>query len=162
MKALAWHGKGDIRCETVADPKVEHGRDAIVRVTACAICGSDLHLFAGIVPTMEKGDVMGHEMIIASLAILLILTHVRSVFVICVTLPLAVLFSFLMMSSNRGMRIWAGVGAEATAATNVTSPKKWMISDILGPPVQSRPLRAGAVDIGGEGTAWAYRRDGTL
>ena len=61
MKALTWHGKGDIRCETVADPKVEHGRDAIIKVCACAICGSDLHLFDGIVPTMEKGDVMGHE-----------------------------------------------------------------------------------------------------
>ena len=43
MKALTWHGKGDIRCETVPDPKIEHPRDAIIKVTACAICGSDLH-----------------------------------------------------------------------------------------------------------------------
>ena len=42
MKALCWHGKGDIRCETVPDPKIEHPRDAIIKVTACAICGSDL------------------------------------------------------------------------------------------------------------------------
>ena len=42
MKALAWHGKGDIRCESVPDPTIEHGRDAIIKVTACAICGSDL------------------------------------------------------------------------------------------------------------------------
>jgi threonine dehydrogenase-like Zn-dependent dehydrogenase len=61
MRALTWHGKGDIRCETVPDPKIEHGRDAIIRVTACAICGSDLHLFDGIMPAMEKGDVLGHE-----------------------------------------------------------------------------------------------------
>jgi threonine dehydrogenase-like Zn-dependent dehydrogenase len=61
MKALTWHGKSDIRCETVPDPRIEHGRDAIIKVTACAICGSDLHLFDGIMPSMEKGDVVGHE-----------------------------------------------------------------------------------------------------
>ena len=54
MRALAWHGKGDIRCDTVPDPKIEDGRDAIIKVTACAICGSDLHLFDGIMPTMER------------------------------------------------------------------------------------------------------------
>ena len=42
MKALAWHGKNDIRCEAVDDPRIEHPRDAIIKVTACAICGSDL------------------------------------------------------------------------------------------------------------------------
>jgi threonine dehydrogenase-like Zn-dependent dehydrogenase len=61
MKALTWHGKSDIRCESVPDPKIEHGRDAIIKVTACAICGSDLHLFDGVMPTMERGDVLGHE-----------------------------------------------------------------------------------------------------
>src|SRR5438105_4616929 len=61
MKALCWHGKNDIRCETVPDPKIEHGRDAIIKVTACAICGSDLHIFDGLIPSMEKGDVLGHE-----------------------------------------------------------------------------------------------------
>jgi len=61
MKALCWHGKGDIRYDTVADPEIEHPRDAIIKVTACAICGSDLHLFNGVIPTMEKGDVVGHE-----------------------------------------------------------------------------------------------------
>jgi threonine dehydrogenase-like Zn-dependent dehydrogenase len=61
MKALTWHGKSDIRCETVPDPKIEHGRDAIIKVTACAICGSDLHLLDGVMPSMEKGDVVGHE-----------------------------------------------------------------------------------------------------
>jgi threonine dehydrogenase-like Zn-dependent dehydrogenase len=61
MKALTWNGKNDIRCESVPDPKIEHERDAIIKVTACAICGSDLHLFDGIMPSMEKGDVLGHE-----------------------------------------------------------------------------------------------------
>ena len=61
MKALCWHGKRDIRCDTVPDPKIEHPRDAIIKVTACAICGSDLHLYNGFMPGMENGDVMGHE-----------------------------------------------------------------------------------------------------
>ena len=62
MKALCWQGKKDIRCEEVPDPKIEHPRDAIIQVTSCAICGSDLHLMDGFVPTMCKGDVLGHEM----------------------------------------------------------------------------------------------------
>ncbi len=61
MRALCWHGKQDIRCDTVPDPKIEHPRDAIIRMTACAICGSDLHLYDGFMPTMESGDIMGHE-----------------------------------------------------------------------------------------------------
>ena len=61
MKALTWHGKGDIRCEQVPDPRIEDDRDVIIKVTACAICGSDLHLMNGYMPTMESGDVLGHE-----------------------------------------------------------------------------------------------------
>jgi threonine dehydrogenase-like Zn-dependent dehydrogenase len=61
MKALCWHGKRDIRCDTVDDPTIEHPRDAIIKVTACAICGSDLHLYNGFMPGMQSGDVMGHE-----------------------------------------------------------------------------------------------------
>jgi threonine dehydrogenase-like Zn-dependent dehydrogenase len=61
MKALVWHGKEDIRCDTIPDPQIEDQRDAIVRVTSCAICGSDLHLFHHFMPAMKKGDVMGHE-----------------------------------------------------------------------------------------------------
>lgn len=61
MKALTWHGKSDIRCESVPDPRIEHSRDAIIRVTACAICGSDLHIFDGVIPSMEHGDIVGHE-----------------------------------------------------------------------------------------------------
>ena len=61
MRALCWHGKGDIRCDTVPDPVIEDGRDAIVKVSACAICGSDLHLMDGYIPAMERGDILGHE-----------------------------------------------------------------------------------------------------
>jgi threonine dehydrogenase-like Zn-dependent dehydrogenase len=61
MKALTWHGKGDMRCESVPDPRIEHPRDAIIKVTACAICGSDLHIYDGVIPSMERGDVLGHE-----------------------------------------------------------------------------------------------------
>lgn len=62
MRALVWHGKEDIRCDEVDDPIIEDPRDAIIRVTSCAICGSDLHLFHNFIPAMEKGDIMGHEM----------------------------------------------------------------------------------------------------
>ena len=61
MKALCWHGKHDIRYETVPDPQIEDSRDAIIKVTSCAICGSDLHLFNGFVPGMVSGDIIGHE-----------------------------------------------------------------------------------------------------
>src|SRR3954454_21735755 len=61
MKALCWHGKGDVRVDTVPDPVIVDARDVIVRITATAICGSDLHLYDGVMPTMEKGDILGHE-----------------------------------------------------------------------------------------------------
>ena len=61
MKALCWHGTGDIRCDTVPDPTIEDPRDVIIKVSSCAICGSDLHLMDGLMPTMESGDVLGHE-----------------------------------------------------------------------------------------------------
>ena len=61
MRALTWHGKHDIRCESVPDPKIEDPRDAVIKVTACAICGSDLHLYNGVIPDMHSGDVLGHE-----------------------------------------------------------------------------------------------------
>ncbi|MEE7502333.1 zinc-dependent alcohol dehydrogenase [Methylobacterium sp. C33D] len=61
MKALCWHGRNDIRCDTVPDPVIEDSRDVIIKVTSCAICGSDLHLMDGLMPTMKSGDVLGHE-----------------------------------------------------------------------------------------------------
>jgi threonine dehydrogenase-like Zn-dependent dehydrogenase len=61
MKAVCWYGKEDMRVEDVPDPKIEAPRDVIVKITSTAICGSDLHLYDGYMPTMEKGDVIGHE-----------------------------------------------------------------------------------------------------
>ncbi len=61
MKALCWYGTGDVRVETVPDPKILNARDAVIKITSTAICGSDLHLFDGYMPTMEKGDILGHE-----------------------------------------------------------------------------------------------------
>ncbi len=61
MKAVCWQGKTDVRVETVPDPEILRPHDAIVRITSTAICGSDLHLYDGKVPTMEHGDILGHE-----------------------------------------------------------------------------------------------------
>src|ERR687893_1291037 len=61
MRANCWHGKKDVRVEQVPDPKILNKRDAIVKVTSTAICGSDLHLYNGFIPTMQAGDIMGHE-----------------------------------------------------------------------------------------------------
>lgn len=61
MKALCWHGKGDVRVDTVPDPAIEDPGDVIVKVSSTAICGSDLHLYDGYIPGMKEGDVLGHE-----------------------------------------------------------------------------------------------------
>jgi threonine dehydrogenase-like Zn-dependent dehydrogenase len=61
MKALVWHGTNDVRVERVPDPKILNGRDAIIKITSTAICGSDLHLLDGFIPTMKEGDILGHE-----------------------------------------------------------------------------------------------------
>jgi threonine dehydrogenase-like Zn-dependent dehydrogenase len=61
MKALCWYGKNDVRVATVPDPKILNPRDAIIKITTTAICGSDLHLYDGYIPTMEQGDILGHE-----------------------------------------------------------------------------------------------------
>ena len=61
MKAICWNGKEDVRVEKVADPKILNDSDAILKITLTAICGSDLHLYDGMIPTMEAGDILGHE-----------------------------------------------------------------------------------------------------
>jgi threonine dehydrogenase-like Zn-dependent dehydrogenase len=61
MKAICWYGPEDIRVETVPEPKILNPHDAIIRVTLTAICGSDLHLYDGYIPSMKKGDILGHE-----------------------------------------------------------------------------------------------------
>lgn len=61
MRALTWHGKKDVRVDTVPDPEIVNPRDAIIRITSTAICGSDLHLYHAMIPTLQKGDILGHE-----------------------------------------------------------------------------------------------------
>lgn len=61
MKALRWYGAEDVRVEQAPDPEIVNPRDAIVRVTSTAICGSDLHMYDGYIPSMQKGDILGHE-----------------------------------------------------------------------------------------------------
>ena len=61
MRAVCWYGKGDVRVETVPEPRIRNPRDAIIQITLTAICGSDLHLYDGCIPTMQKGDILGHE-----------------------------------------------------------------------------------------------------
>ena len=61
MKALCWYGTNDVRVARVPDPRILNARDAIVKVTLTAICGSDLHLLDGFIPTMKRGDILGHE-----------------------------------------------------------------------------------------------------
>ena len=61
MRAVCWEGEGKIQVETVLDPVILNPRDAIIKVTTTAICGSDLHIYDGYIPTMHKGDVLGHE-----------------------------------------------------------------------------------------------------
>src|SRR5579872_508564 len=61
MKAVCWYNRFDVRVESVPDPEILNARDAIVRVTSTAICGSDLHLYHGVIPSMLPGDILGHE-----------------------------------------------------------------------------------------------------
>jgi threonine dehydrogenase-like Zn-dependent dehydrogenase len=61
MRALTWHGKHDVRMETVPDPQIVNPRDAIIKITSTAICGSDLHLYDSYIPTLHRGDILGHE-----------------------------------------------------------------------------------------------------
>jgi threonine dehydrogenase-like Zn-dependent dehydrogenase len=61
MRALTFHGTHDVRVETVPDPEIVNPRDAIIEITSTAICGSDLHLYNGVIPGMQKGDILGHE-----------------------------------------------------------------------------------------------------
>lgn len=61
MRALTWHGTQDVRVETVDDPEIINPRDAVIKVTSTAICGSDLHLYDGVIPGLLAGDILGHE-----------------------------------------------------------------------------------------------------
>ena len=61
MRALTWHGAGDVRVDTVPDPRILEPTDAIIKITSTAICGSDLHLYSVLAPFLNRGDILGHE-----------------------------------------------------------------------------------------------------
>src|SRR5437016_13195804 len=61
MKATRWYGKHDVRVEDVPDPVIQGPRDIILKITSTAICGSDVHIYDGVIPTMQEGDILGHE-----------------------------------------------------------------------------------------------------
>src|SRR5690554_1555954 len=61
MRAVTWHGRHDMRVDNVPDPIIQHDKDIIVRITSTAICGSDLHLYNGVMKGMKEGDIIGHE-----------------------------------------------------------------------------------------------------
>ncbi|HYH64557.1 MAG TPA: alcohol dehydrogenase catalytic domain-containing protein, partial [Urbifossiella sp.] len=61
MKAIVWHGREDVRCDTVPDAKIEEPTDVVIKVTSTCICGSDLHLYDMYLPAMLPGDILGHE-----------------------------------------------------------------------------------------------------
>ena len=61
MRAVCWFGPHDVRVENVPDPQIVNPHDAVVKITSTAICGSDLHLYDGYIPTMRRGDILGHE-----------------------------------------------------------------------------------------------------
>ena len=61
MRANCWHGTKNVQVDDVPDPKILNSHDAIVRITSTAVCGSDLHLYNGFIPTMKRGDILGHE-----------------------------------------------------------------------------------------------------
>ena len=61
MRANCWNGVSDVRIEEVPDAHILNARDVVIRVTSTAICGSDVHLYDGYIPTMMKGDILGHE-----------------------------------------------------------------------------------------------------
>src|SRR5205085_12631216 len=77
MKALAWHGTHDVRVDTIPDPTIEQPTDAIVRITSCGICGSDLHLYEVMAPFLDEGDVLGHEPMGIVEAVAADVTHIK-------------------------------------------------------------------------------------
>lgn len=122
MKALSYNGKKDIRFETVPDPIILNPRDAIVQVTSTAICGSDLHIYGGLVQPMEAGDILGHEF----------MGHVVEVGSAVTNLKKGdrVLVPFTISCGNC-FNCESGV----TPACDNSNPKGWMTEKLFGYPV---------------------------
>jgi threonine dehydrogenase-like Zn-dependent dehydrogenase len=119
MRATCWHGKHDMRVDDVPDPAIMNRRDAIVRVTATAICGSDLHLYDGFVPTMKKGDILGHEFMGEVVEVGPDVTNLRVGDRVVVPFPIA--------CGNCG-----ACQAEAYSLCENSNPNAWMAEKLLG------------------------------
>jgi threonine dehydrogenase-like Zn-dependent dehydrogenase len=119
MRATCWHGKHDMRVDDVPDPAIMNRRDAIVRVTATAICGSDLHLYDGFVPTMKKGDILGHEFMGEVVEVGPDVTNLRVGDRVVVPFPIA--------CGNCG-----ACHAEAYSLCENSNPNAWMAEKLLG------------------------------
>ena len=119
MKALCWMGRTDVRVETVPDPTIINPRDAIVKITSTAICGSDLHLYDGFVPTMEPGDILGHEFMGEIVAVGPGATNLRVGDRVVVPFPISCGACFFC---RRGL--WS--------ACDNTNPNAWMAEKMYG------------------------------
>jgi threonine dehydrogenase-like Zn-dependent dehydrogenase len=89
MRAVCWNGITDVKVETVPDPEILNPRDAIVKISSTAICGSDLHLYDGYIPTMEKGDILGHEFMGEIVAVGRMVTNLKAGDRVVVPFPIA-------------------------------------------------------------------------
>ena len=119
MRATCWHGKHDMRVDDVPDPAIMNRRDAIVRVTSTAICGSDLHLYDGFIPTMKKGDILGHEFMGEVVEVGPDVTNLRVGDRVVVPFPIA--------CGNCG-----ACQAEAYSLCENSNPNAWMAEKLLG------------------------------
>jgi threonine dehydrogenase-like Zn-dependent dehydrogenase len=119
MRATCWHGKHDMRVDDVPDPAIMNRRDAIVRVTSTAICGSDLHLYDGFIPTMKKGDILGHEFMGEVVEVGPDVTNLRVGDRVVVPFPIA--------CGNCG-----ACRAEAYSLCENSNPNAWMAEKLLG------------------------------
>jgi threonine dehydrogenase-like Zn-dependent dehydrogenase len=119
MKAVCWWGKGQVRVADVPDPKILNPRDAIVRVTLTAICGSDLHLYDGYVPTMMKGDILGHEFMGEVVEVGSEVKNLRGGDRVIVPFPIACGRCFFCKE-----KMWA--------ACDNTNPNAWMVEALMG------------------------------
>src|SRR5688572_15312316 len=119
MKAVSWHGRGDMRVDTVPDPKILNQRDAIVRISSTAICGSDLHLYNGFILSMEKGDILGHEFMGEVVEVGREVKNLKVGDRVVVPFPIA-------------CGVCAACNAEAYALCENSNPNAWMAEKVWG------------------------------
>src|SRR5688572_17331670 len=119
MKAVCWNGVNDVRVETVPDPEILNPRDAIIKITTTAICGSDLHLYNGYIPTMEKGDILGHEFMGEVVALGRMVTNLKLGDRVVVPFPISCGSCFFCKHD-----MWA--------LCDNSNPKAWMAEKLYG------------------------------